>query len=83
MPPKSRLEDLRNHLFETLESLRDEEKPMEIERALAVSNVAQAIIDSAKIELKFIELTGDGVYSRFLSSDDVKALPGTNAGKTA
>lgn len=63
---KNKLSDLRNHLFETIERLKDEEKPMEVDRALAVSNVAQTIIDSAKVELKALELTGAQATSEFL-----------------
>ena len=33
---KNKIEDLRNHLFATLEALSDKENPMEIERALAI-----------------------------------------------
>lgn len=55
---KNKIEDLRNHLFATLEALRDDEKPMEIERAKAVAQVAQVIVDSAKAENDFIKLTG-------------------------
>jgi hypothetical protein len=50
--------DLRDHLFATLESLRDEEKPMDIERAKAISSVAGKLIDSAKVEVKFLEVAG-------------------------
>lgn len=57
--PKNKIEDLRNHLFATLESLRDEEKPMEIERAKAIADVARVIVDSAKVEVNFIEATGE------------------------
>jgi hypothetical protein len=45
-------------LFATLEALRDTEKPMDIERAKAISTVANTIIESAKVEHKFLELTG-------------------------
>ena len=55
---KNKIEDLRNHLFETLEELRDKDKPMDIERAKAVAGVAQVIVDSAKAENDFIKLTG-------------------------
>ena len=51
--PKNKIEDLRNHLFATLEALQDEENPMDIERAKAISDVAQVIVNSAKIELNF------------------------------
>lgn len=72
---KNRLEDLRNHLFETLEQLKDEEKPMEIERARAVADVAHAIINSAKLELRFLELKGQEAESDFLAPAAAKALP--------
>lgn len=55
---KNKIEDLRNHLFVTIENLMDEEKPMDIERAKAVSEVAQVIINSAKVEVDFINKTG-------------------------
>lgn len=49
---------LREHLFATLSSLRDPEKPMEIDRAKAVSEVAQVIINSAKVEVEYAKATG-------------------------
>lgn len=55
---KNRIEDLRNHLFATLEALQDEDKPMDIARAKAVSDVAQTIINSAKVEVDFINAVG-------------------------
>ena len=57
---KNTLQDLRDHLFATLEALSDTEKPMEIERAKAVCSTAQAIIDSARVEVKYMEVTGQG-----------------------
>jgi hypothetical protein len=65
--PKNRLEDLRDHLFETLEALRDKEEPMDIERARAVAEVSGVLIESAKVELKFLELTGQESQSKFLN----------------
>lgn len=55
---KNKIDDLRNHLFETLEDLRDKENPMEVERAKAIAAVAQVIVNSAKAENEFIDLTG-------------------------
>ena len=44
---KNTLQDLRDHLFATLEALSDTEKPMEIERAKAgTARRRQTIIDS-------------------------------------
>lgn len=57
---KNKIEDLRNHLFATLESLQDDEKPMDINRAKAIADVAQVIVNSAKIEVDFIRTGRDG-----------------------
>lgn len=54
---KNKIEDLRNHLFAALEGLADTDKPMEVERAKAIADVAQTIINSAKIEVDFIRAT--------------------------
>ncbi|MDK2353077.1 hypothetical protein P0F76_28625 [Pseudomonas paraeruginosa] len=49
---KNKIEDLRNHLFATIEGLLDEDKPL----------------DSAKVEVKALEIIGapDGSASTFL-----------------
>lgn len=74
---KNRLTDLRDHLFETLEELRDKQEPGDIDRAKAVANIAQAIIGSAKVELQFLELTGQEPQNEFLGprKADTKLLP--------
>ena len=53
--PKDKIQDLRHHLFETIEMLKDKE--MDIATAKAISNVAQVIVNSAKIEVQFIKAT--------------------------
>jgi hypothetical protein len=55
---KNKLSDLRDHLFETIEALKDREKPMDIDRAKAISTVAQTVIDTARVELKACEVLG-------------------------
>jgi hypothetical protein len=55
---QNKIDDLRNHLFATLEALRDKEAPMDIERAKAISNIANSIIESAKVEVKYLDLIG-------------------------
>lgn len=61
---KNTLQDLRDHLFATLESLvEDTDKPLEphqIERAKVICQTAQTIIDTARVETKYIEVTGQG-----------------------
>ena len=58
--PKNTMNDLRNHLFATIEALQDEAKPMDIGRAKAVCEVADRLIDTAKVEVKFHEVIGSG-----------------------
>jgi hypothetical protein len=62
---KNKITDLRNHLFETIEDLRDPDKPMEVQRARAIYETAQTIIETGKLELQFIDLVGKGENSQF------------------
>ncbi|MBS1776014.1 MAG: hypothetical protein JSS64_07010 [Bacteroidetes bacterium] len=60
---KNKIQDLRDHLFAQLERLNDEEltpeqMQTEIQRANAVSGIAQQIVMSAKVEVDFIKATG-------------------------
>lgn len=71
---RNKIDDLRNHLFATLEALRDEEKPMDLERAKVIATVAQAVINSAKVECDFIELTGSR-GSGFIPQDEITGKP--------
>lgn len=50
--------DLRNYLFSLLDELEDRENctPDTIERARAAAGIAKAINDSAKNDLKYLEL---------------------------
>lgn len=52
------IEALRSHLFDTLAALKDKNDPMDLERAKAVSDVAQVIINSAKVEVDYAKVTG-------------------------
>lgn len=66
---RNKIEDLRNHLFATLEALQDEEKPMDIERAKSIADVAQVIVNSAKIEVDFIRATGRSAGTGFIPEE--------------
>ncbi|CAB5217763.1 hypothetical protein UFOVP208_11 [uncultured Caudovirales phage] len=70
---KNKIEDLRNHLFATIESLMDEEKPMDLDRAKTISDVAQTIINSAKVEVEFINKVG-GIGTDFIPLEDRKRI---------
>lgn len=62
---KNTIADLRDHLFETLEMLKDPDKPMDIERARAVADVSQAIINTAKVEIDLVRaVSGSAPGSR-------------------
>ena len=65
---KNKIEDVRNHLFATIERLQDEEKPMDLERAKAIADVAQVIINSAKVEIDFINKVG-GTGTNFIPGE--------------
>lgn len=78
---KNKIEDLRNHLFAALEALSDKEKPMEIDRARAIAEMGQTIINSAKVEVDYLRvaadlpanLTGTG----FIEASTTRQLTGT------
>lgn len=61
------IDDLRGHLFAVLEGLADKDKPLEIERAKAVCEVAQTIINSAKVEVDHLKVCG-GSSSGFIAN---------------
>lgn len=66
--------DLRRHLFAALNGLTNKDAPMEIDRARAVADIAQTIINSAKVEIEHMKVSG-GSGSRFLGSEEPPALP--------
>jgi hypothetical protein len=72
---KNKINDLRDHLFETLEALRDKEEPMDLDRAKAVAEVARVVIDSAKVEVEFLKVTG-GLKSTGFLPEDTEPAPG-------
>jgi hypothetical protein len=70
--PKNKVEDLRNHLFETLESLKDCEPDKlneTIRRAEAVVKVSGAIVDTARIEVAHAKVLNEMMGSDFLDPD--------------
>lgn len=50
--------DLRNHLFATIEALKDPIKPMDIDRAKAICQVGSVIVETAKVEVAFLNAAG-------------------------
>ncbi len=54
----NKMSDLRDHLFDTLAALKDPSKPLDVERAKAICNVAGKLIDSAKVEVQYAQVLG-------------------------
>jgi hypothetical protein len=73
---KNKIEDLRNHLFATIEGLLDKESPMDISRAKAVADVAAVLVDSAKAETAFLATVGGTEGTGFIQQPKLKALTG-------
>lgn len=69
------IQALREELFETLRAIKNANAPMDIERARAVNDVAQTIINSAKVEVDAMKVTGSNKGTGFIP------LPGPEAPK--
>ena len=74
---KNKIEDLRNHLFEQLERLNDDDLKgpdldQEIKRASAISEVSAQIIESAKVQVMFIKVTESTDKSTFFLGEGAK-----------
>jgi hypothetical protein len=66
--PKDKIQDLRNHLFETIEMLKDGD--IDIDKAKAISEVAQVIINSAKVEVQFLKEMGSNRHTGFIQLEN-------------
>jgi hypothetical protein len=63
---RNKIEDLRDHLFEIIEMLK--ENDMELDKAKAIADIAQVIINSAKVEVDMMKVVhGNG--SGFIPAD--------------
>ena len=56
---RNKLSDLRDHLFETIEALKDKDDPLDLGRAKTISDVAGKIIDTARVEVQFYKTAGE------------------------
>lgn len=57
---KNKIGDLRDHLFEVIERLKnpEENETMDIQKAKAISYTASVILESVKTELTFMKTVG-------------------------
>jgi len=65
---------LRAQLFDTLAALSDKTNPMDLDRAKTISDVSQTIINSAKVEVDFMRVSG-GAGTGFVPANRVALLP--------
>lgn len=78
---RNKIDDLRNHLFSQLERLGDESLDAEslqreISRGKAISDVANSVIGSAKVEVEYLRTTGQTKGTDFMPHDGVKRVKG-------
>lgn len=52
------INQLREHLLGALSALRDRDNPMEPDRARAMAQVASVVVDTARVEVEYLKLTG-------------------------
>lgn len=71
---KNKIQDLRDHLFATIEAMQDKDEPMPIDRAKAIADVAQVIVNSAKVEVEFMKATGAVQGTGFIPHEKLPAL---------
>lgn len=74
----SDIDTLRGHLFDTLKALKNPDKPMEIERAKAIADTAQVIINCAKVEVDFLRANGS-VDTKFFNKPALPAPTSSGA----
>lgn len=82
MGKKTSMEDLRDHLFETLERLKDPDPatPMDIDTAKTIISVAETLIDSQRVENDFIKAVGGDNYLANSNKPTTRFLEGGNGG---
>ena len=69
------INDLRGILFDTIEKLRNNDPNLDLNRAKAISDLSQVIINSAKAETDYIKATQSNIDTGFIVSDDAQERP--------
>lgn len=76
------INELRKHLFSALEGLSNKETPLDIDRAKAIADVSQTVINSVKAETEYLRVTGQANGSGFIrpvAAIDNQGAPGIAA----
>ncbi len=70
----NKMTDLQNHLFQAIEMLHSGE--LKVDAAMAISKLGSTLLESAKVEIKYMETVGASrATSPLLASVDEKATP--------
>ncbi len=69
MSRKNKLVDLRDHIFATIEALQDPESGMDVSKAKAIAELGKVVIESAKVEVDFINAVG-GLGTGFIDGGE-------------
>jgi hypothetical protein len=71
------IEGLRKHVFDTIEALKDPGNPIDIARAKIIKDLAQVVVNSAKVEVDFLRIQGgDGKGTGFIPEKQIEQKPG-------
>ncbi len=73
---KNKMQDLRDHLFTQLENLADKETDVDLDRIKAMTEISKVLVDSAKVEVAFINATGTSQTTGFIESKPALPDPG-------
>ena len=73
---KNKMQDLRDHLFETMEMVK--EGKMDVAQARAMSDLGRTIVGTAKIELEYMEKLDARFDSGFLQKEEPMPLGSSN-----
>lgn len=70
--------DLRDHLFDTLSMLKSGDENMDVEKAKTICDIGQTIINSGKLEVEAMKVTGANRGTGFLPElpGDPSSAPG-------
>lgn len=74
------IDDLRSRLFGVLDTLTDPNKPVDVERTRAVVSIAEQIIDSAKVQVDYLRVVGEGTAGFLEPRKPAPALPPAASG---
>lgn len=75
-PQTNDMTELRGHLFDTLRALKN--KTIDVDQAKAISDTANTIIHSAKVEVDYLRVTGQSHGSGIFGGDEQKKPALTN-----